>query len=175
MRYFLSTYSLGENFDVSRAAGVFGARKDQAGLESKFRKLQRGDLIIIRDGRKKWSLRFFGYCRVVGEVFDQDKSSPFRDFLWPDEEAKQKIIYPLRVAVDFIDVPELQLDGVTWSALDALGFEGTKWFRMEGKRAWAKKLSGNFIEKPTELEAFSKLLNLQHGYVLHCARSAVAA
>jgi len=160
MRYFLCTYSLPDNFDISRRAGVFGAPKDHAELPSKFLKLRRGDLIIIRDGRKKRSLSFFGYCRVVGETFDHDRYSPFKDFLWPDEQAKQKVIYPLRIAVDFVDVPKLRLEAITWPALDALRFEGAKWFHMQGKQACAKKFSGNFIEEATEVEAFSKLVGL---------------
>ncbi len=159
MRYFLYTYSLQDNFDMSRRAGVFGAPKDHTGLESKFLKLRRGDLIIIRDGRKK-QLSFFGCCKVVGETFDHERFSPFRDFLWPDEQAKQKVIYPLRVAVDFVDVPQLRLQAITWSALDALKFEGIKGLHMEGKPAWAKKFSGNFICEATEVEAFSKLVEL---------------
>jgi len=115
-------------------------------LTSKFLKLRRGDLIIIRDGRKKRSLSFFGHCRVVGETFNHDRYSPFRDFLWPDEEAKQKVIYPLRVAVDFVDVLKLRLENITRHTLDDLGFEGTKWSRIEGKQTWAKKSSGDFIE-----------------------------
>ena len=163
MRYFLYTYSLAEDFDISRRAGVFGARKDGAGLESKFWNLQRGDLIIIRDGRKK-PLSFFGCCRVSGNVFDHGEYSPFVDLLWRDEQAEQRVIYPLRAAVDFIDVPKLKLDAVTWLALDALGISGTNGL-IEGRRAWVKKFSGNFIELPAEVEAFSKLLNLQQGSV----------
>jgi hypothetical protein len=163
MRYFLYTYSLPGNFISSKRAGVFGAPKNHAGLTTKFLKLRRGDLILIRDGNKR-RLEFFGYCEVVGQPFDHDEYSPFKDFLWPDEEAAKKVFYPLRLAVDFVSVPKLKLEVITWSALDALGFEGTNWFRMEGKQAWAKKLTGNFIEAPTEVDAFSKLIGLSENW-----------
>jgi hypothetical protein len=161
MRYFLYTYARGDNLDISRKAGVFGAPKDHARLANKFLRLQRGDLILIRDGRKKWTLTFFGYCRVVGPPFDHGDYSPFRDFLWADEQREQRVIYPLRVAVDFEDIPRLCLEAITWQSLDALGFESTRWFRMEGKQAWAKKFCGNFIEKSSEVADFSRLVGLE--------------
>jgi hypothetical protein len=137
MRYSLYTYSLQENFSISQSEGVFGAPKNHAGLQSKVLQLRRDDIIIIRDGRKR-RLSFFGHCAVVGDVFDHNQYSPSADFLWRDEQAGQRVIYPLRVAVDFIEVPELHLETITWHALDELAFVNKKGVRMVGKQAWGK-------------------------------------
>ncbi|MGH7612680.1 MAG: hypothetical protein ACREMW_01380 [Gemmatimonadales bacterium] len=159
MRFFLYTYAVPENWAITRRAGVFGTKKDRTGLPSKVRHLRRDDLILIRDGTKE-QLQFFGCCRVCGDVFDHDKYSPFRDFLWQEEITHQRVIYPLRVPVDTKDVPKLSLEAISWVSLDTLGFRNTKGLPIQGPRAWAKKLIGNFVERSDEVEAFSRLVGL---------------
>ncbi|MGH8194774.1 MAG: hypothetical protein ACREQ8_10280 [Woeseiaceae bacterium] len=159
MRFFLYTYKMSANFQISRRAGVFGAPYDATGLPTKVRQLRRGDIIIIRDATHS-ELRFFGRCVVVGDVFDQEKYSPFRDHLWEDEIEQERVIYPLRVAVDFKTAPELSLDSVTWEDLDRLGFTNAKGQPLTGRQAWGKKLSGNFVSVENEVAPFSDLLGV---------------
>src|SRR2546425_2788731 len=121
MRYFLYTYAVPQNWDITCRSGVFGTKKDNTGLPTKVKQLRRGDIILIRDGSKE-KLEFFGCCRVSGDVFDHHAYSPFRDFLWHDESLEQRVIYPLRVAVDTKDVPTFSFEAVTWASLDSLGF-----------------------------------------------------
>ncbi len=171
MRYFLATYISIENFEISKIFGVFGAPKSKA---SKIKELQRGDLVIIRDGRRRRPLAFFGYCKVVGDVWDQDKRSPYRDFLWRDEQDRQKILYPLRVAVDFVDVPQIGLGQITWTRLDSLNLRGTRSLHLKGQQALAKKLDGNFIKEASEIEAFSRLVCLPDSKLENCINKLVA-
>jgi len=161
-RFFLYTYSLHANFIISKRTGVFGTWKDETGLDTKVKQLRRGDLIIIRNGEEKL-LHFLGQCRVVGDVFNQYEYSPYRDLLWQDEIDQGQIFYPMRVPVDFYNVPELTLDRITWEDLDALKFDNKKGFPLQGSQMWAKKLAGNFLEAGNETESFARLVNLRAG------------
>lgn len=80
MRFFLHSYAIYNNFDITVRSGVFGAKKDKTGLESKIRRLKRGDIIIIRDATQQ-AFQMFGYCKVVGDIFDQFAFSPYKDFI----------------------------------------------------------------------------------------------
>lgn len=170
-RFFLYTYNKFQNYSISKRGGVFGTRKDATGLETKVKKLHAGDIILIRDGTVKSSIEFFGYCIVCGTVFDHDSWSPFRDLLWHDEIVDGKVIYPVRVAVNFEDVPRLCLDRITWGSLDELRFSNLRRSPLRGRQAWAMKFKGNFIENPDEVDAFSRLIGwtrsdiTQHGSV----------
>src|SRR5215468_8950687 len=104
MRFFLYTYAIEDNFRRSCEYGVFGAKRDGTGLETKVKQLRRGDLILIRmgdQGREAAEgparLEFFGCCKVAGTVLDQSVSSPYRDLLWSDEVSSGTVLYPLRV------------------------------------------------------------------------------
>jgi len=96
-----------------------------------------GDLIIIRDGSKNDQLTLFGCCKVTGKGFDQStRHSPYRDFLWADEEKSQKIIYPFRIAVDFETAPKLSRLRIVWTELDNLSKH------LVGKRDWMMRFRG---------------------------------
>jgi hypothetical protein len=159
MRFFLYTYAVARNYEISHSFGVVGAKKDGAGLPKKFRQLRHGDIILIRNGVRQ-TLKFFGYCCVCGRVLDQSGESPYKNFLWSDEERAQRVIYPLRVAVDFVGVPSLSLEAVTWEALDTLGFNNKRGQKLLGPQAWGKKFMGNFLESQNETAAFSRLVGL---------------
>lgn len=160
MRFFLYTYDKSQNYAISQRAGVFGAKMDATGLGTKIKQLRQGDLILIRNGNAKHSLEFFGYCMVCGKIFDHDSWSPFRDLLWSDEIVSERVIYPFRVVVNFEDIPQLSLDKLTWRSLDELGFYNSRGDQLCGRQAWGKKFMGNFIEKPRELDTFSRLIGL---------------
>jgi len=159
MRFFLYTYRYPGNYEVSVKACVFGTKKDHAGLPTKVRKLKRGDIILIRDGLRD-KLTVHRCCRVTGDVFDHDAYSPYRDFLWTDEQLFKKVIYPLRVPVDFKDVPDLNLPALTWAALDALAFRGSRGQPLRGPERWASKFKGNYVESKAEVEALGRLLGV---------------
>lgn len=158
MKIFLYTYSVPENFEISQRLGVFGTPVDRAGLAGKVRQLRRGDLIVVRDGTQS-ALRFLGHCKVVGDVFDQSRSSPFKELLWNDECVRGHVIYRLRVAVDFEDVPRLSLGQVSWPDLDALHLPGAKGHLLQGRQMWGKKLAGNYLRYTSEIDAFLRLVS----------------
>lgn len=157
MRYFLYTYASPTNYQTSEKFGVFGAKKDGTDLGTKIKQLRHGDVVLIRDGSKD-VFEFLGCCVICGPVIDQDETSHYKDYVWPDEKKNNKVIYPLRVAADFIQVPELSLEAVTWHALDALGFYNQRGAKLAGQQSWGKKFMGNFIESPHEVGAFGKLI-----------------
>jgi hypothetical protein len=160
MRFFLYTYTFSGNYQVSVRAGVFGTKRDRSGLPTKVGRLKRDDLVLIRDGLRPGALKIQGCCRVTGSVFDHSEYSPYRDFLWKDELLFKRVIYPLRVPVDFEDVPELNLEAITWEALDALSFRGSRGQTLKGRDRWANKFKGNFIGAGQELSMFSELLGI---------------
>lgn len=159
MQLFLYTYAAPENYDLSKRAGVFGTWKDDTGLATKVHRLAREDLIIIRNGRCR-SLEFFGVGRVVGDIYDQHQFSPYRDLLWKDEVDSGKILYPIRVPVDFKQVPTVNLDRITWKNLDELDFYNAKGIHLKGTQSWAKKFAGNFLNSDREVARFFKLIEL---------------
>ena len=59
-------------------------------------------------------------------MFDQFNYSPFIDHLWEDEQTEKRVIYPLRVAVDFVSIPKIDLGAITWSDIDRLESGGRK-------------------------------------------------
>jgi len=135
MQLFIYTYTdnATENFKVTKNYGVFGGKKN-------WRWLRRGDLIIIRDGSKNDQLTLFGCCKVTGKGFDQStRHSPYRDFLWADEEKSQKIIYPFRIAVDFETAPKLSRLRIVWTELDNLSKH------LVGKRDWMMRFRGGMF------------------------------
>jgi hypothetical protein len=163
MRIFLYTYKSKGNFELSIKAGVFGAWKDRTGLATKIQKLKRGDLIIIRNAASKINLEIFGCGRVVGDVYDQEHFSPYRDLLWNDEINAGKTLYPMRVPVDFKEVPTFINKIIPWKDLDKLKFKNKQGFELIGKQSWAKKFAGNFLEQGQETEHFLGLIGLKKG------------
>lgn len=161
VRYFVYTYAIYENYQITRDNRVFGAPKYGGDhLATKVEKLSPGDIIIIRDGSKDY-LRFFPYCAVAGPLYDQDEGSPWPNLLWHDEFQNRRVIYHLRCAVNFADVPQLNLSGLRWESFDTLGFLNDRGRPIMGPQAWAKKLSGNFIEAPKEIAAFHELVGYE--------------
>lgn len=161
MRYFLYTYASRVNWDTTRRYGVFGTKKDGTGLPTKVGDLEPGDIIIIRNGSKK-TLAFVGCCKVLLKPFDQDIDSPYKDYLWKDEESQHRIIYPLRVPVDCNTVLKLNLSAISWADLDALNFYNQRGNPLKGEQAWGKKLSGNFVQEPEEVFRFEQLIKAEN-------------
>lgn len=163
MRFFLYTYATRKNWDESKRTCVFGTWKDRTGLATKVQRLKRGDLIVIRNGECRHELKCFGAGRVFGDVFDQERFSPYRDLLWKDEVEAGKVLYPMRVPVDFKGGPAVQLDRITWASLDGLGFRNAKGVPLKGAQSWAKKFSGNFLDAGQETERFAELIEMHAG------------
>lgn len=157
MRLFAHSYADVGNLVTTFQLGVFGARDDQAGLGTKIRALAVGDLLLIRltgpevphDG----PLKFAPLCRVVGPVFDQRVTSPFRDYLWPDEQMQSAVLYPLRCAIEQLALP-IRNNDVSWSELDSLGLRNQDGEVLLGRQMWGPKLRGNFF---TEADSTSVL------------------
>lgn len=161
MRYFLYTYAYPENYRISRENRVFGTPKHGGDhLATKVERLRRGDIVIIRDGSKD-ALYFFPYCVVAGPLYDQEEGSPWPDILWHDEKIEKRVIYHLRCAVDFENVPQLALSRLTWDDLDSLNFINERGKAILGTQAWGKKLSGNFVQDPKEVAKFNELVKYE--------------
>lgn len=161
MRYFLYTYLHPENYKITREQRVFGTPGHGGDhLATKVARLRQGDIILIRDGSKN-ELYFFPYCVVTGKLHNQEEGSPWPDILWHDERTKRCLIYHLRCAVDFDNVPQLSTSRLTWSDLDSLNFLNDKGRPLQGMQAWGKKLSGNFIQEETEVARFNALLKYE--------------
>ena len=142
MRYFLYTYTYPQNYRVSRERRVFGTPKHGGDhLATKVERLRRGDIVLIRDGSKD-DLYFFPYCVVAGQLYDQDEGSPWQPILWHDETIENRVIYHLRCAVDFENVPQLSVSRLTWSDLDSLNFINERGRPILGTQAWGQKLRG---------------------------------
>ena len=159
MRYFLYTYASIDNYQTTRAHSVFGAPKDGGDhLATKVKRLHKDDVIIFRNGALD-RLYLFPYCAVAGPLYDQDNGeSPWTDLLWRDEQIARRVIYHLRCAVDFENVPQLSLSRLTWDTLDALNFTNVHGRSIRGIQAWGQKFSGNFIEDEKELARFNELV-----------------
>lgn len=161
MRYFLYTYEHSQNYRITREHRVFGTPKHGGDhLATKVERLRRGDIVLIRDGSKD-DLYFFPYCVVSGPLFDQEVESPWPEILWHDEKIERRVIYQLRCAVDFDNVPQLSLSRLTWKDLDSLNFINVRGDPILGTQAWGKKLSGNFIQDEKELASFNKLVRYE--------------
>lgn len=154
MRFFLYSYGDAENFKISKNLGVFGCKKRKGGMETKFKNFQKGDIILIRDSSSKKQLKFFGYCKVIGPVLDYDyNKGQFPEFLWEDEKRNKQILYPLRIAVSFSEVPHLnQLHKISWDDILKLNLKNKRGV-VFSKTALAQFFSGNFL---TESEQFTK-------------------
>ena len=159
MRYFFYTYHGNKNFVTTKDFETFGAKRNNAGLPKKIFQLQRGDLIIYRDGSNRSCCTFLGASFVAGEVFDQGIKSPYKDYFWPDEEITEKILYPLRVHVDFESAPEIQCK-VEWEIFLSLGFFNMRGYEMNDKRMWGAFFRGNYITGQDRINKISKLLGI---------------
>jgi hypothetical protein len=138
MRYFLYTYAFPQNYRISRENRVFGTPKHGGDhLAAKVEHLLRGDIVIIRDGSKDL-LYFFPYCVVTGPLYDHDEGSPWPEILWHDEKIRNHVIYHLRCAVDFENVPQISLSRLTWRDLDSLNFINQRGKPILGTRRGAK-------------------------------------
>ncbi len=164
MRFFLHTYELESNWDISVAAGVFGAKRNCTGLETKVRRLVPGDVILIRNSEYDFDginerLRVFpSALRVTGTMIDQSRNaSAYPKLLWDDENYHRYVIYPLRVPVQRDD--RFNLTGIEWCDLDSLEFRNQSGRLLRGKQQWAQKMMGNFIETPDEIRRFLDLLS----------------
>ena len=168
MRFFLYSYGDAANFEISKNLGVFGCKKRKGGMETKFKKLRKGDIILLRDSSATPQLKFFGYCKVVGSGLDYDHDSgPFPDFLWKDEKDDRKIIYPLRIKVSFSDVPHLsQLHAISWNDILELGLKNKKGM-VYGKSGLVQFFSGNFLSESEQftgqdIKKFIRLIGLEN-------------
>ena len=159
-RLFLTTYTSAENYKQSVRVGVFGAPNSNAVMEAKVRELKRGDLILIRDSSASHNVTLLGCGVVVGDVFHQDTTTPFRDLLWPDEVRANQVLYKLRVPVDFKTVTPPARQTVTWSDLDRLQILGSENYPILGAQAWAKKFSGNAVRDIASGKAICDLFGI---------------
>lgn len=163
VQIFLFQYNNPSNYKISQNENIFGCKDGKGGLKKKFYKLKKGALIIIRDSSSKPHLKFFGYCVVNGQPYDQiaeQLDSP-PDQCWEDEKEKQKLIYPLRVKVDFKKAPMLEnFYNITWDDLLVLGMENKKGKKM-GKPGLGKFFSGNFVPE-SSLGEFYRVLGLRN-------------
>lgn len=152
---FLYSYSRRDNFEKTRSTGTFGVRDDRSGLATKVQELRPGHLIVIRDSSVD-ELRFLGHCLVRDRAFDQRQRALADELLWADEISSGRCMYPIRVRVDFVNVPTLDFSRVEWKTLDELGFFNQKGERLLGRQRWAKKLTGNLLS-PVESRRFLEL------------------
>ena len=167
MRFFLYSYGDAANFEISKNLGVFGCKKRKGGMETKFKKLQKGDIILIRNSSATPQLKFFGYCKIVGPPLDYDNDSgPFPDLLWKEEQQNRRIIYPLRIAVSFSDVPLLKnLHTISWDDLLELELKNMRGV-VFSITAFANFFSGNFLFesnqfKRQDIENFTNLIGVE--------------
>jgi hypothetical protein len=158
LRVFLYTYDEPKHFNISRRFGLLGVRSDDTGIDRKVQRIRREDLVVLRDASRKAAALFLGAGKVVGEVYDQRRDSPFREFIWPDEQFYKKLIYPWRIPVDFKMGPQLERPEVEWSELGALGLLNEKGEILANQQQWGKKLCGNFLDE-AEAAKFLTLLS----------------
>jgi hypothetical protein len=144
MRIFAHSYGGLDNLATTFNLGVFGAPDDGTHLGTKVATLSIGDLLLIRFSNVA-ELRFAPLCRIARRIFDQRQESPFRDYLWPDEQTKSKILYPFRCAIERLTEPRIRQNDVQWSELDALGLRNQKGDLLLGRQMWGVKLRGNLF------------------------------
>jgi hypothetical protein len=154
-RYFFYQYDNKINFDISVQQSLFGCRDTNDGLPTKFKKLRKGDIIIIRNNSNKNRLIFYGFGEVIGEPYDErNYQNKYPNLIWEDEKIDKKIIYPHRISVNFNSKIQLaNLHNLNW-----VDFENLKWKnKVKGtvldKVGLASFFKGNFVQ---EDERFNK-------------------
>jgi hypothetical protein len=153
-RFFFYQYNNKNNFDISVQQDLFGCRDTQDGLPTKFKKLRKGDIIIIRDNSNKNKLLFYGFGEVIGEPFDQRESQNHYNPIWEDEKKSNNIIYPYRISVNFNPQVKLaNLHSLDWGDFEKLKWKNKTRGTLLDKKGLASFFKGNFVE---EDERFSK-------------------
>lgn len=142
-RFFLYSYDNRVNFIKCKEKSLLGFPKGNDYSWCKVLDLKLGDIILIRNSEIKTHLEFFGHCVVIGKPYEEDSNH----LIWDNEILENRVIYPIRVKVDFNAINLKKLYSIDWVDLEKLNWRNKRKRNLLDKRALAVKFSkGNFVE-----------------------------
>lgn len=101
-RFYGLSYEPLSHLQIARQNGILGVNfEGSPNYLVPFGTLRPGDIILLRNAESKDRLRFYAHCVVTHAPHIGTEP------LWPDEVARNSVLYPNRVHVDFDDVPPL--------------------------------------------------------------------
>ncbi|MCC6246008.1 MAG: hypothetical protein IT353_24455 [Gemmatimonadaceae bacterium] len=166
-RVFLLTYDRIDHLILTCKKGVVGVAVDGASCASKANRLQEGDWLLLRLTEYKdlaEHLLINPPCRVTGRPVLQRDNTPnaiWPELLWQEELEKQRMIYPMRIPVEFDDEVTWN-PRITWDTLADLKLRGNDGAFLETPIQWGIKFACNVIDAPYEVRKVVSMIR-RHG------------
>lgn len=139
---FVCTYNDHEAFDISKQEGLLGFSTRNAGSIGSLNKILHGDLILLRDSRKKKGLSFFGLLEATGKI---SNVGPNASLVWSAEKESKEVIFKHRLPVKFI-----RTISRVFTVSEVLSWKWKKRYQPYNEYSWtgyAKLFSGNFLDE----------------------------
>lgn len=153
MRFFLYTYKGENNLIISKERGLIGTTGSNKAEVTKFKQLNEGDIVIIRDSSKKGKLNLALYGEIIGKPY-YEKSR--KNVLWKEEMEKGEVLFPYRVKVNFSPDFEMGISKISWEDLEKLPLTNRQGKKMD-RFGLGRFFGGNFVTGE-EAKRLAKLL-----------------
>lgn len=99
MNLFICTYNNQNAFEISKQHGILGFSTKNRGNSGTLERIEKGDLILLRDSRIKKELGFFGLLQALDKMQIVGSDA---ELIWPDEVLENKVVFTKRLPVQFI-------------------------------------------------------------------------
>ncbi len=103
---FIYCYENERNYWLSRSNAIMGFKNGNDFLPNKIKRVKEGDIILIRDSTISDRLELFGGCIAKGKAYEHKAGVKYNysDLIWDEETTFNKIVYSLRLPVDFVSI-----------------------------------------------------------------------
>lgn len=155
MKLFVWTYDSHLHCEVSKRNSILGFHNKNTGVLADLQRIRENTLVLLRDSSEKDRLTFFGLFRATGKIDEVDNTA---ERIWTDEVRSDRVLYNLRLPVEFICSIEKSL-----SKSEVVSLQWKKRNPPYHQYAWqgySKLFAGHFLE-PDQAQLLLDFLGLE--------------